>query len=106
MRWCLAVYIAALAAHAHAVDRTQICAKAESGKVYQVEATLISGQELIQRTNDLRYQPWATYVAIFWDQQHATLINIGGFSAPGPIPVDGTDMQGRHWLVSAGPICF
>jgi len=102
---CAALLVLASSA-AQASDRIHVCAKAASGKTYSVDATLITGQELIQRTHSFEYESYSKYVAIFWDQQHVTLINIGGLVAPNAIPLDGIDQEGRHWQISTGPICI
>lgn len=92
-------------AAAHASEHVHVCARDQGGKMYSVEAELITGQELIQRTNNLSYQSFSKYVAIFWTAQQVTLINVGGIGDLGPIPLSGTDQQGRQWQVSSTDIC-
>jgi len=69
-------------------------------KGYMVEAEIASGQELGQATGQFsRFRPLNTYVVIFWDKNEASIIEMQ-FPILGPVPVNGTDMQGRHWTIA------
>lgn len=102
----LAALAASAATMAQASEQVHVCARDPSGKVYSVQAELITGQELVQRTNNLNYQTFSKYVAIFWDKEHVTLINIGGLGGLSAIPLNGTDQQGRSWQVSSTDVCY
>lgn len=106
MKRLLPLLVGLAAASSRAEEHLHVCARAPDGKMYSVQATLVTGQELIQRTNNLSYQSFAKYVAIFWDKDRVSLINIGGVGGLSAIPIQGPDQQGRIWQVSSADVCY
>ena len=86
-----------------AAERTTVCAKYRKdygwSKGYQVEATVIRGTELNQKTGTFDYDGFATYVVIFWAEGEASIIRMS-FPPLGAIPMEGEDKQGRKWQIS------
>ena len=74
-----------------------------TGRVYEVQVHIIDGGDLWPRYN------WANvltkYAVVFWDNDSATVIDLGVFGMLMDTGVDGTDLQGRRWKVARRPWC-
>lgn len=92
-----------LSGSASASEQVDICAVySNTGSLYHVTATAISGSELNQATNTFNYNVFGHYIVIFWAQDQATVIEMSGISGtPSFIQESGTDQQGRSWEISA-----
>lgn len=102
----LAVCVVASAQLAAAAERVDVCAKeGQGGKAYRVQATVLSGAELVQATASFRYNTFAKYVVIFWAQNQASIIELD-FPVLSAVDVPGRDQQGRRWEVSTNIYCF
>ena len=88
-----------------------VCVKyqTQSGwsKGYQVDGTVIKGSELNSRTGTYNYEPYSTYVVVFWSQEQASILQLsyysGSISAYG---ISATDQEGRSWQVSKTSYCY
>jgi|SRR6185312_3435298 len=84
---------------ASANDRVDVCATyVNSGASYHVPAISTTGYELNNATSSMRFNVLDHYVVIFWQQNHATVIDVGAFPVSG-FPTTGTDQAGREWRV-------
>lgn len=88
-----------------------VCVKYQTqtgwSKGYQVDGTIIKGSELNSRTSTYSYQPYSTYVVVFWSQDQASILKLSYYS--GSISAYGhsaTDQQGRSWRVSKTSYCY
>jgi len=92
-----------------AKERVVVCAKYATNydwsNGYQVEATVLTGQDLNQATSSFGYQSYATYVAIFWSQDEVSIIQLDSpyLSA---IAQEGVDQRGRRWQISKTSLCI
>ena len=117
-RYLLAVFVLLfLAAPVHAqygdeeAKQVDVCAKymTQSGwsDSYSVEATVVSGSVLNDKTGSLNYDALSTYAVIFWSDDQATVLKLR--SLAGEITSFGTkatDQRGRTWHVSTSDMCF
>lgn len=94
------------AAGSLASERVKICAKQSGGKAYQVEAVVLTGQELNEKTSSFRYNAFNYYAVIFWAKGEATVIDTRSAFPPGPISATGVDQENRSWMVAASEVCF
>ena len=103
----LASALLALSADSFAAEQMKICATPANGNAYTVDATVLSGMELNQKTSSFKYTTYAKYAVIFWKDHEATLIEL---ELPGIISVydvHGTDQQGRAWTVKMNTgVCY
>lgn len=86
-----------------AEERVDICAQySATGASYHVNAILTTGFELNQATHAFNYNGLSHYIVIFWAQNQATVIEMGGiFSGPTYLQSSGTDQEGRSWGITA-----
>jgi hypothetical protein len=99
------VCVCAVGQNADAMDTVQACAKYQTqdgwSHGYQVEAHVGYGSDLNQATGTLSYQPFSTYVVIFWAQNQASVIKLlMGFGTLTFMESEGIGQDGRHWRVS------
>lgn len=88
----------------------RVCAEYENtGSKYNVDASLINGGELNQRTRTYDYDNFAEYAIIFWNPQQATVIKFND-SFCNDLRIgqcDGEDQNGHLWHIESGSsICF
>jgi hypothetical protein len=85
-----------------ASDRIEICAEyTDTGRTYHVTAISTTGLELNQATHSRNYNSIGRYIVIFWAQDQASVIEMGGvFVAPSHFASSGTDQEGRSWEIS------
>lgn len=88
----------------------RVCAEYENtGSKYNVEVSLIKGDELNQRTQTLDYDIFAEYATIFWNSQQATVIKLNdSFCTDLSFgQCEGEDQNGDLWRIESGSsICF
>jgi hypothetical protein len=105
----LLIFSFALSAHAEYREPCTVVYTA-TGKSYRVTCLYVSGFELNQATTSLNYDSLATYAVVFWAQNQATVIRLGGINACGTaafagcvyntyLGETGTDQEGRGWKV-------
>jgi hypothetical protein len=74
-----------------------------TGKVYAVPVRIVDGSDLWPKYS------WAKvltkYAIIFWNNEEATVIDVGVFGLLMDTGVEGTDLQGRRWKVARSPWC-
>jgi len=74
-----------------------------TGKVYEVKVQIVDGEDLWPKYS------WANvltkYAIIFWDNDEATVIDLGVFGLLMDTGATGTDLQGRMWKVARRPWC-
>lgn len=74
-----------------------------TGKVYEVEVRIIDGGDLWPKYS------WANvltkYAIVFWDNDEATVIDLGVFGLLMDTGVTGKDLDGRQWKVAKRPWC-
>ena len=103
----LAPALLALSADSFAAEQMKICATPANGRTYTVDATVLTGMELNQKTGSFKYTSYAKYAAIFWKDHEATLIEL---ELPGIInvyDVHGIDQEGRAWTVTMNTgVCY
>ena len=99
----LVVLLVITLGYANAATRTKACVKyLNTNKAYNVEVTLISGQELNQKTRTLNYDCFSTYAVIFWSNSNATLIKLNYFiGSLNMFGNRGVDQRGYPWSVSS-----
>lgn len=93
------------------VSRLNLCIKYQAqygwSNGYSVNASIMKGSVLNQKTGTFNYNYLSTYVVVFWAQGEATIIELayffGSFSA---IPISGTDQSGRTWQVAQTDFCY
>ena len=93
------------------VQKLQLCVKYEAqygwSSGYSVQANVMNGSILNQKTGTFNYNALSTYVVVFWDQGEASIIELsyffGSFSVVG---IEGTDQYGRKWQVAQSDYCF
>ena len=74
---------------------------------YQVNGTIAKGSYLNRSTSSYDYQPYSTYVVVFWRDSQASVLRLDYFS--GALTAYGhaaTDQNGRQWNVSKTSYCF
>jgi hypothetical protein len=86
-------------------------------KKYTVDVTFMSGFELNDATNSLRYYAYSTYAIIFWGNDKATVIKISSFTGCG-FEVDkdcianniydlkGKDQDDDEWKICVSSYCY
>ena len=110
-RLTLATFILGLvlAGPLYSAEKAKVCARYQTNsgwsKGYSVQANVMKGIELIQKTHNYNYMSHATYVVIFWDRGEASLIELD-FPALSAVPMKGTDQDGRKWEVAKTNICY
>lgn len=97
--------------HGEVPDDQALCVrystKAGWSHPYRVRATVISGGDLNQRTESYRFEPYATYVVIFWDAGQASIIKLSHFFGElSFLATPGVDLQGRPWTVAKTDYCW
>ena len=74
-----------------------------TGKVYEVRLQIVDGQDLWPKYS------WANvltkYAIVFWENDEATVIDLGAFGLLMDTGVTGRDLQGRQWMVAKRPWC-
>jgi hypothetical protein len=106
MRTIIACLLSCLCTLAHA-DTTTVndgCIRyLATGKVYEVELQIVDGQDLWPKYS------WANvltkYAIVFWDNDQATVIDVGVLGLVIDTGVNGKDLQGRQWKVAKRPWC-
>lgn len=93
------------------VERLHLCVKykAEYGwsTGYSVDASIMKGSILNQKTGTFKYNLFSTYVVVFWAQGEATIIELAYyFGSLTAIPTNGKDQYGREWQVAQTDYCF
>ena len=103
MKACVLILFFALAicCNGQAAERKTVCATYKpTNRSYKVEATLLMGSELNQKTNSFDYVSFSKYVVIFWKENQTSIIELDFSFGPGPFGTDGKDQQGREWEIS------
>ena len=104
----LALFLSAVAQCAGSAERATVCAKYRTANGwssgYKVEATIIKGSELNQATRSVDYKAFSTYVVIFWDDDQASVIEMG-WSQLSFIGQEGEDKRGVKWEIAKTSIC-
>lgn len=74
-----------------------------TGKVYEVTVHIVDGDDLWPKYS------WANvltkYAIVFWDNDEATVIDLGVFGLLMDTGVTGKDREGRQWKVAKRPWC-
>jgi hypothetical protein len=75
----------------------------DTGRVYEVRVNIVDGQDLWPKYS------WASvvskYAIVFWDNDEATVIDLGVLGFYMDTGVNGRDLQGREWKVARRPFC-
>lgn len=74
-----------------------------TGKVYDVRIDIVDGTDLALKFGWAN--PLDKYAIAFWNQEEAVVINLGPFGFLMDTGNDGTDRQGRQWVVARRPWC-
>lgn len=95
-----AVAAAFISSAAQAYEVTEVCAVyANSGSAYSVEANIMSGTELNERTGSYSYRSYAKYVVIFWSDGASVIELDYSFCTMDYSFCDGEDQRGYPWKV-------
>jgi hypothetical protein len=100
----------ALTSSASPEERQQVCARYETragrSQGYRVDARILTGSELNQKTNSSAFSMLSKYAVIFWNPgEEAAVIEL--VPSPFGIQPDGTkgrDQRGRQWELSSNPV--
>ncbi len=92
-------------------DRETVCVKYETNtgwsKGYRVNAHILKGSELNERTRTYDYSPYSTYVVVFWDEGEASILKLDFyFGSISSIGNSAEDQYGRKWKVSKSSFCY
>lgn len=86
-------------------------------KWYAVDVNFLTGYELVQATNNYKYDSFKSYAVIFWGDSEASIIKFlqpsiivcGSEFEKNCLPMlrkmKGPDQQGRIWEICTGVIC-
>ena len=92
-----------------AKERARVCVKYAANygwsKAYLVDSTVMTGQELNQATTSFNYQAFSTYVAIFWDRDEVSIIQLDSPYLTA-FTQEGVDQQGKRWQVAKTNFCI
>jgi len=86
-------------------------------KLYTVDVTFATGNELNKSTNSYNYDGWANYAVIFWSSEQVTIIKLSWFPACGleincecmrfiSMDLQGTDQEGKKWNICLSQNCY
>lgn len=86
-------------------NEVQVCANYQTqdgwSEGYVVNAEILEGSELNERTDTFNYVSYSHYAVIFWDYGQASIIKLQlYFGSIGYTPTEGTDQSGRKWKLS------
>jgi hypothetical protein len=71
-----------------------------------VDAQLMKGDMLNQKTRTHNYRGWATYVVVVWAKDEASYIELSQYAGSIPFSgVSGKDQRGRLWQLSQTGNC-
>jgi hypothetical protein len=91
------------------VEKKRLCVKYEASygwsKGYEVEATVLSGYELYQKTHNIKHLTSSKYVLIFWQPGQASIIELD-FPFINAIGTEGKDQEERKWIVTNTIYCY
>lgn len=94
---------------ASAAETLEVCATYKnSGMKYRVNAHVLTGSELNERTSSFRFSYFSKYAVIFWGDGQATIIELDfALGGIGPLGSSGRDQRGYPWELSTSTIfCF
>ncbi len=104
----LALLLSTVAHCAVAAERATVCAKYRTANGwssgYKVEATIVKGSELNRAAASVDFKPFSTYVVIFWDNDEASIIEMG-WSQLSFIGQEGEDRRGVKWEIAKTSLC-
>jgi hypothetical protein len=93
------------------VAQENVCVKYKTtkgwSKGYSVNAYIIKGSELNEKTGTYQYNYFSTYVVIFWAKGQASILELDSYF--GSISYFGhyaTDQRGRQWQISKTTYCY
>lgn len=109
MRLMVCVLLIGFSQGVSAAERFKGCVRYETqegwSQGYKVEATKLSGSELNTATRSYRFEGFATYVTVWWNQDEVTIIKMD-YPYLSAIESEGIDQQGRHWRVAKTSFCL
>lgn len=89
--------------------KKHLCIKYEASygwsKGYKVEATVLDGYELYQKTHNIKHFTPSKYVVIFWQPEQVSIIELD-FPFIHAMGTEGEDQEGRKWIVSNTTYCY
>lgn len=108
LRIAIALYLVLATLTASGAERLDVCATYKSTrKAYKVEATIIRGSELNEKTRTFDYSPFSTYAVIFWADGQASIIEFDYyFGSVTVFGLDGKDQGGGKWEISTNTLCW
>ena len=79
----------------------EVCAKYKNtNKEYKVQAHILSGTELNQKTKGYSYNSYSKYAVIFWGKDEASIIELDYPGTINSFGTDGKDQKGYKWEIS------